>query len=498
LTPEALPGGWLLRSSDAEGGRSLLVTAGEILDYRSLHRRLGSLAGRLEGELPEPLGPMAVLSRSPERIAWALFLALYSGIPILPLDPDRSAPARLLETCRVRFAFCDQGLTQALLPSIRALPADWLTRIWSDRPSPPRPIRPEQTQLLVATSGTRNASPRAVMLSAGALAAAVHASRERLGLDTGDRWLACLPLWHIGGLSILLRCLEAGAGVVLHERFDPARVRADLETANISHLSVVPPMLARLLDQAGQGPPPPTLRVVLVGGGPLSGAMGRRARDAGWPICPSYGSSETGSQVATRLGLGQDWRAGDVGPPLCGVRVQIVDDQGRPTQGAGRIRISGPTLMSGYARADGAPGEGLRDGYFDSGDLGRLDSAGRLHLLGRADDVLVSAGENIHPAEVEDLLMACPGVRDVAVTARSDPVWGDRLVALVVGDLAPGALDAWTRAHLPSRLRPRELIQVAALPRDGLGKLQRRALAALLPHASGRSATRSTRDPAEP
>ncbi len=498
MSEQSLPGHWLLRCSDVRGGGSVLVSAGATLDYATLCDRLGRLAGRLDQVLTDPQGPMAVLSRSPERIAWGLFLALYRGTSLLPLDPDRSSAACLLERCRVRFAFCDEGVGQGLPAGVRALPADWLTRAWGGPTSPPRAAGADEIQLLVATSGTQSASPRAVMLSAAALAAAVGASRERLGLGAGDRWLACLPLWHIGGLSILLRCLEAGAGVVLHERFDPQRVWADLETAQISHLSLVPAMLARLLDKAADLPPPPSLRVVLVGGGPLSEPLARRAWRAGWPICPSYGSSETGSQIATRRGLDEQWQAGDVGAPLAGVRVEIVDGDGRPTPGSGRIRVSGPTLMAGYARADGASGEGLRDGCFDSGDLGRLDETGRLHLLGRADEVLVSAGENIHPGEVEALLRSCPGVCDVAVTARPDPVWGDLLVALVVGDLPAEALQAWSRAHLPSRLQPRELIPVDALPRNSLGKLERRALRGLLEqHApSDRIASGTTTDTA--
>ncbi len=500
MTSRAIPGDWLGRATENWGRRAALITALETLDYRALHSRVGALAAQAARVLPERLSGVAVLSRSPERIAWALYLALHRGISLLPLDPDRSRLDALLESCRTHWVLCDTELTALVPAGTRAVPADWLTQPSENATRPARPAGGEKVQLLVATSGTTGGSPKAASLTGHALAAAVCASRERLGLSPGDAWLACLPLWHIGGLSILLRCLEAGASAVLHERFDAARVWHDLETRAITHLSLVPPMLTRLLDHAGDSRPPPTLRAVLVGGGPLSESLARQAWRAGWPICPSYGASEAGSQIATLCGPGGSWQAGDVGLPLPRVQVEIIGADGHPTQGTGRIRISGPVLMAGYARADGALGEGLSGTGFDTGDLGFLDAAGHLHVLGRADEVLVSAGENIHPAEPERLLMGCPGVREAAVTARPDPVWGHRLVALVVTDLSDAALEAWTRRNIPSRVRPRELIRVHDLPRNTLGKLERHTLPTLLEwiDSSRGSANRPGTDAPEP
>lgn len=333
---------------------------------------------------------------------------------------------------------------------------------------------PGSAELLIATSGSTG-EPKNVMLSEANLEAAVRASRSRIPLGPGDVWLACLPLQHIGGIAIFYRCAEAGAAVLLHREFDAARVREDMERHGVTHISLVPAMLARLLEA---GPPPAGMKYALVGGGPLSENLARRAHQAGWPICPTYGMSEAASQVATLASFPSDWHEGMVGPPLPGISVEIIDEHDLPTKGEGRICVRGPSVMAGYANMAHEAGHGLLHGGFVSGDRGYFDEQGNLVVLGRHDDMLVSGGVNVRPAKVEDLLLTCPGVIDVAVTGVSDEVWGDRLTALVVGEDMQ-AVENWCRAHLPSALRPRHFFAVAALPRNAMGKLQRKHLPAL-------------------
>ncbi|MDP2155412.1 MAG: AMP-binding protein, partial [Sulfuricella sp.] len=329
-------------------------------------------------------------------------------------------------------------------------------------------------ELFVATSGTQG-EPKAVMLSGANLQAGVLASRSRLPLQAGDAWLACLPLYHIGGMAILYRCAEAGAAVVLHESFDPQRVWNDLEKYRITHISLVPAMLARLLDNCSDSPPP-ALKVALIGGGPLSAALAERARDAGWPVCASYGMSETGSQVATLCDMPQGWAPGQVGSPLPGFEVEVVGEDGRPTSGIGRIRIRGAAVMAGYANPQRQTGLGLAQGWFASGDLGFLDMHGNLTVLGRHDDMLVSGGTNVHPQQVEEVLKRCQGVADAALTSVADDVWGDFLVAAMVADADDAALEKWCRNELSGAMRPRRFVRLPALPRNALGKLDRQAL----------------------
>lgn len=319
--------------------------------------------------------------------------------------------------------------------------------------------------LIVATSGSEG-EPKGVRLPWRAVAAAA-----RLGaaaeLRPGDTWLACLPLHHVGGAMIPYRCWRAGAAALIHEGFDAAAVLRDLRERRVSHVSLVPPMLARLVD--GGERPPASLRVALVGGAALSAALFDKAAALGWPLCPTYGMTETGAQATLWLRPRPgEWSEGAVGRPLPGVRVEA----------DGVLRIRTPARMAGYL---GGPPAGE---WIETRDLGRVDADGMVHAAGRADDVLVSGGVNIHPLEVEHRLAACPGVREAAVAGCPDPVWGDVVAAFYEGDAAEAEVEAWCRLHLSSSRRPRRFLRVAGLPRTASGKLDRRRLAQLMAEAA--------------
>ncbi len=325
---------------------------------------------------------------------------------------------------------------------------------------------PGGVRLVVPTSGTEE-GPKAVMLSEANIVAAVRASRARIPLGPEDCWLCPLPFVHIGGLSVLYRAAEAGACVRFFGRFDAPEIRAALDGGGITHISLVPAMMARMLD--ANETPPPGLRHALVGGGPLSADLATRAQAAGWPVAVTYGLTEATSQVATLPTLPEDWTPGLVGRPLDGMEVEIAPD--------GRIRIKGPAVMAGYANPQGRLGDGLdADGWFTTGDLGKFDDSGRLVVRGRADDVLITGGETVHPSSVEAKILSCPGVRDAAVTARADPTWGDFLVAVAVGNVTESQFLVWCRETLPSAERPRAVRIVSSLPRTPLGKVDRKAL----------------------
>lgn len=420
---------WLDHAADACAAAPALIHAGTTLTYRQLCDRAQT---RVDGRGPSTIPASGAMI----DLALHAYGASFRHRPLLPLNPALSSERR------------DALLKLASAPSAGV-------------------------ELCIATSGTEGEA-KAVMLSGDNLQASVQASLSRLPLGRGDVWLNCLPLHHIGGMAILFRCAAAEAAVLLHEGFAPAQVWADLEKYRVTHLSLVPAMLARLLEASREGPPPAALKHVLVGGGPLSATLARRARLAGWPLCVSYGMSETGSQLATLSPLPDDWQPGQVGVPLPGFEVELLNEEGRPAAGVGRIRVRGAAVMAGYANSLGQPGLGLEQGWFTSGDLGSVDAQGRLTVLGRHDDMLVSGGVNIHPQAVEEVLKRCPGVEDAALTAVADEVWGDLLVAVVVGDCS--AMASWCREQLPSAQRPRRFAAIPTLPRNALGKLERRAL----------------------
>jgi o-succinylbenzoate---CoA ligase len=417
------------------------MSCGALLDRIETLARSARLAG-------PPGSPLAVLAASRLNLVIGVLVALRLGRPALPLDPARADVDACLAACGAGGVLRDGGIAGA---AAEATPAG---------------ITAEgaHTALMVATSGTSGA-PRVAMLTAAALDAHVAASGAVLPpLSPGDRWLVCLPMTSIGALAALWRTLSAGACLAFMERFDADQARG-LIAAGVSHLSVVPAMLEPLA--AGPAPAPTGLRCVLSGGGALTAPMAEHALAREWPLWNGWGMTETSSHVAVGR-VDETWREGVVGHPLPGVDLNI-------EAATGRLLIGGPMLMSGYAGVPAAAGL-EPDGRLLSSDLGEFLEDGRVRILGRADDVLVTGGVNVHPQAVEMALAGCADAGEVAVTARPDARWGQVLVALYTGSAAPAALDAWARERLPSTARPREFLRVASLPRNEMGKLMRTVL----------------------
>ena len=315
----------------------------------------------------------------------------------------------------------------------------------------------------VLSSGTSGAR-RPVDLSFANFAASAASSAANLGAAEDDVWLACMPMDHVGGLSILTRSVIYGTAALLHPRFDVEAVAAALasESPRVTIASLVPTQLRRLLDA---GADLSRLRVVLVGGAALDRETLDRALEAGAPVVQSYGLTEACSQVCTLAPEEAASHRGSSGRPLPGIEVEI---------GAGRlIRVRGANVAACAADADG---------WLQTGDRGRLDSDGFLWVEGRADDVIVSGGENVAPEPIEALLEAQPGVAEAAVIGLPDAEWGQRVVAIIVPgpDAEPGreALIEACRRELAAPMVPKQVELAESLPRTGTGKLQRAQLRA--------------------
>jgi O-succinylbenzoic acid--CoA ligase len=323
--------------------------------------------------------------------------------------------------------------------------------------------------LIISTSGSEG-SPRAVVLGNQQMDVAAGLANQTLDLCPGDLWLNCLPLFHIGGQSILWRCAKAGAGVFLTEGFALDQVADALNSRAITHISLVPATLASVLEQGVQ--PPDSLRVTLIGGAALSQKLYERATQSGWPLFVSYGMSETAAQLATFTPRDGKWTPGQVGSPMPGHEIRISNQ--------GRVSIRGPQVMLGYLDS-----VGLNEGdWLTTGDLGSLDSHGSLTIKGRADDMLISGGRNTHPLEIESCLAAYPGVSEVAVTGHPDPVWGDLIVAVMVGNAAEENLRVHAKNSLHSAAQPRKYLFVDALPKTPAGKPDRAKIRQIAIHSA--------------
>jgi len=347
---------------------------------------------------------------------------------------------------------------------------------WEPDPAPPPDD--ERPLAIVQTSGT-SGRPKGVVLSRRAFAASARASAANLGWQDDDRWLLPLPVAHVGGLSIVTRCLLARRAVVLAPGMEPRPLMDSVERHRVTLLSLVPTVLKRILDLDPPAPPPDYLRAVLLGGAAAYTALLERAADHGWPVLTTYGLSEACSQVTTQpYGTPQRGELGS-GPPLPGTEIRIDDDDA--------ILVRGPTLLSRYLITDDSGATRAVDplttgGWLATGDHGRLDQAGNLHILGRRGDRIISGGENVDPVEVEHALERLPGVRQACVFGIPDEEWGEVVCAAVVaGEAAGGEAGAEALADRIAGLRevlapfkvPRRIAVLDALPLNATGKVDR-------------------------
>ncbi len=313
-------------------------------------------------------------------------------------------------------------------------------------------------QCRVMTSGT-SGDPRPIGLTYGNHLWSAVGSAFNLGVDPSDRWLCCLPLYHVSGLEIVMRTVIYGTGAVVHDGFAVDEVAEALERDGVTLMSLVTTQLVRLLEA---GVDLSGMRAILVGGGPvplevLEEAIGRDAA-----VVQTYGLTETASQVTTLSPQEARRKLGSAGRPLLTTHLRIQD---------GEILVQGPVV---------APGCADEDGWLHTGDLGRIDDEGFLYVEDRLGDVIVSGGENVLPAEVEEVLLRHPDVADAAAVGRADAEWQEAVEAVVVLRHGAAAGAAELRQHCAESLAgykvPKRFEFVSELPRTDSGKILRRAL----------------------
>ena len=476
---------WVALRARTDPTHAALECSGEIWDYATLEARVASTAGALLAEGVEAGEPVAVLANNGLPIARFAHAIPRSGAVFMPLNARLSATeiAYQLRDGRCRLLLHDDSLASlaheaASQAGTRTLAVDDARWDAGTPVTAPSAIDPDRVHSMIYTSGTTG-RPKGALLTHGNFHWSAVASAVNLGVEDGDRWLACMPLFHVGGLSILLRSAIYGTTAVIHERFEEALVDRALREERITLLSVVATMLQRVFAISPDAFPP-TLRGVLLGGGPAPRPLLEEAARRSMPVLQTYGLTETCSQVAT-LGQADALRKlGSAGLPLSTSTVRIeVDGREAEAGEIGEILVAGPTVCAGYLHRPDATAAAIRDGWLHTGDLGWRDDEGYLYVADRRDDLIVSGGENVYPAEVESALLEHPAIEESAVVGLPDDRWGARVVAVVVpqaGAEVPSA--AAIEAHLRERLAgykiPREVIvEMEPLPRTASGKLQR-------------------------
>jgi len=340
----------------------------------------------------------------------------------------------------------------------------------------------DDVPVTLMTSGSTG-EPKAVRLTVGNLVSSATASAFRLGVARGDRWLSPLPTYHMGGLAPVVRCALYGSTVVLQRAFDADATASALAEHDATGISLVPTALKRLLDADWR--PPASLRCVLLGGAAADAELLARCERADVPVYPSYGMTETASQIATATPEQAFADPETVGQPLVNTTVHVVDRDGGtvPPGEVGELVVSGPTVTPGYLGGEG--GDAFSERGFRTGDRGYRDADGKVYVTGRVDDMIVTGGENVQPSAVADALRALPSVADAAVVGLDDPEWGERVAALVVPavdadgtseSLAADRIREAVRDGLADHEVPKTVVVADSIPRTASGTVDRDAV----------------------
>ncbi len=441
-----IPTDWLRhRAASRPEVLALRDEGGRALTYAELFERAAAVASRIPGPAP---GHICVIELAPGiDHAIAMHAAILAAMPFQTVRPRLPAAERKAALA---------GLTEPL-----AFDPAWLEAApTAGVPAGSTGGSPEDPLCRVLTSGT-SGTRAAVTQTYGNHFSSAAASAFNLGIEPTDSWLCCLPVDHVGGLSILLRSVIYGTTAIIHPRFEVERVASELERG-ATIISLVPTQLQRLLaaDAALE-----RARLILLGGGPVPDGILDQALARGANVVQTYGLTEACSQVCTLTAADATRKRGSVGRPLLGTEVQI----GTRDADGGEILVSGPTV---------APGCAGPDGWLRTGDRGTIDGQGFLWVQGRIDDLIISGGENIAPEEVEQALLSHPAVSEAAVVGRPDSEWGAAVVALVVaaGGVGADELIEHCRGSLAPHKLPKRIEFVAQLPRTETGKLLRREL----------------------
>ncbi|SET33443.1 2-succinylbenzoyl-CoA synthetase [Oceanobacillus limi] len=332
---------------------------------------------------------------------------------------------------------------------------------------------------IIYTSGTTG-FPKGVMHTYGNHWWSAIGSALNLGLSKEDKWLAALPMFHVGGLSIYLKSVIYGMSVLLFEKFDEKQVHHAIMNRGVTMVSVVTVMVQRLLEELGKESYPSKFRCMLLGGGPAPRPLLEKAKEKEIPIFQSYGMTETSSQIVTLSPTDALEKLGSAGKPLVPAQLRIHQPD---AEKVGEIYVKGPMVTKGYFKNKEATKKAFQEGWLATGDLGYVDEDGFLYVVDRRKDLIISGGENIYPSEVESVLAGMESIKEIGVVGKEDPTWGQIPVAFVVvsNSVKQEEIKLYAKKRLAKYKVPKEIYFVEALPRNASNKLVRTKLLDLIP-----------------
>lgn len=477
--------------------RPAIVFRDRRLTYRELDRLAGAVSGLLREMGVGARGRVVLMSSNVPEFGAGYLGILMAGATVVPLNP-------LLKEEEVRYVLEDSGAVamvglEANLPLLRAAragrerscpiltldgpaagEASDLSLLGAVRDFVPLPVASgtaEDVAVCLYTSGTTG-RPKGALLSHRNLIANVQSFRTVLHVTEDDVFLAALPLFHAYGATVLfLEPLSMGATIVMEPRFVPEAVLRAVVQNRVTLFAGVPSMYAVLAASARPAGDFSSLRLCISGGAPLPVEVAEAFEAKyGVPIYEGYGPTECAPVLTVNPPFGKR-KLGSVGPPIPQVDLRVVDDHGNPlAPGAvGEIVARGPNVMQGYLNRPAETAEALRDGWYHTGDLGRVDEDGYYYIVDRKTDLILVGGLNVYPREVELVLSGHPAVAEAAVVGVPDPIRGEAPKAFVIlrngQQVTAQDLLQWCRQRLANYKVPRSIAVVADLPRTVTGKI---------------------------
>lgn len=458
---------WLLKQAATQPNQIAIDDGNERLSFAELKKQVEVLVGKIDHLNP---GSRVGILATNTLMSYKLSLAIMcSGRTIVWLnwrlageELERQIKDSGLQLCLVENSLWRSGMTD-LFKSYSAF------LITSADPGELIPVfKSNWVASIMYTSGTTG-RPKGVLQTFGNHFYSAVSSALNLGLSSADKWLCVAPIFHISGFSIIMRGLIYGMTVRLVEKFRAEELERILANETVTIMSVVPFMLKKLIQQQNKTNTHynSAFRCMLLGGGTIDRETLEACLQRSIPVVQCYGMTETCSQIVALRSADALLKLGSVGQPLFSTQLKLSKD--------GEILLKTPALTPGYLNLPDKLPSKMIDGWYRTGDIGHLDKEGYLYIDGRADEMLISGGENIFPQEVEQVYQRYPQINEVAVVGQNDSVWGQVPVAFVVSDrrLSPTKLINYGYEHLARYKVPQHYIFVSELPKNASGKIRR-------------------------
>lgn len=473
---------WLTKQAELSPNKIAIEMDRKTLTFSQLQEQSECFARKITSLGISSQSNVAILSNNQLEVIIAIHALTYLQFPIVMLNTrlsnreltyqiNQSEVSLLITTDKLRNEKALEHPNQKTFSEIHSLPEANVELV--------KHIDLTKPCTMMFTSGTTGL-PKAVVHTYGNHWWSAVGSMLNLGLTEEDKWLLTLPMFHVGGFSILMKSIIYGMPVFLMEKYDAKYLHEVLNEKRITIASLVTLMLRQLMNELGDNEFPSHIRCILLGGGSVPEPLLKKVEEKQVPLFQSYGMTETSSQIVTISLADAKAKLGSAGKPLFPAEIKIEHPN---KDGIGEIWVKGPMVMNGYWNHKKANEESFDGAWFKTGDLGYIDKDGFLYVVDRRSDLIISGGENIYPSEIENVILELDGIVEAAVVGKEDDLWGQIPVAFIVErekKVSADEIQQYLNTNLASYKVPKEIIFVETLPKNASNKIMRHKLKNML------------------